>query len=372
MTAMHNSDTIKEELEIIIPDDFHHHFRDNEYLIYTVYHSMQRFNRVLAMPNTNPPIKNKIDAHNYFIRIMEAHIHNKTFNFRSKHCDDFYPLMTLYLTDETTPQDIIDGKHYGVVACKLYPAGATTNSDMGVTNIKNIYKVLDAMSKHKILLLIHCETTDGMCDVFDREKNGIKEIVEPIVEDFPDLKIVMEHITTSEGVEFVKTSGPNIAATITPHHLLYNRNDLFIGGINPHMYCLPILKAEADRNALLEAATSGNPKFFLGTDSAPHAIEKKENSCGCAGIFTGHIAIELYAEAFESVGKLHMLEGFSSIFGATFYGLPINKQKIKLVKTTKGTHIPEKYRFGNSVLKPLRCGEKINWCIEGINYDKLL
>lgn len=356
------------EIEIIIPDDFHHHFRDNEYLFTTVYHAMQRFNRVIAMPNTVPPIRNKIDAHNYFIRIMEAHIYNKTFHFTGKHYDDFQPLMTLYLTDHTNVQDIIDAKHYGVIACKLYPAGATTNSNMGVTDIKNIYEVLNAMSENRIILLVHCEVTDSKYDIFDREKYGIEFMLKPIIEKFPHLKIVMEHITTQEGVEFVKQCGPNVAATITAHHLLYNRNHLLLGGIRPHMYCLPILKTEIDRKALLEAATSGNTKFFLGTDSAPHTINNKESCCGCAGIFTGHAAIELYAEAFESVGKLHMLEGFSSIFGAKFYGLPLNTKKIKLLKIDNGIKIPDKYEFGDSYVKPLRGGENIKWIIEGIKY----
>ena len=360
------------ELEIIIPDDFHHHLRDDDHLIDTVYLAMQRFNRVVVLPNTIPPIKNKIDAHNYFIRIMEAHIHNKTFKSRKEIHNDFFPLMTLYLTDKTTPQDIIDAKLYGVVACKLYPQGATTNSNMGIIDVKTIYPILEEMSKCGILLLVHCEEIDSKYDIFDREKYGIENILKPIVNEFPQLKIVMEHITTSEGVEFVKNSGSNVAATITAHHLLYNRNDLLVNGIKPHMYCLPVLKTESDREALLKAATSGNPKFFIGTDSAPHIIGKKENDCGCAGIFTAHAAIELYAEAFDSVGKINMLEGFTSVYGQIFYGLPLNKQKIKLIKKTNGQIIPEKYRLGNDYMKPLRGGENITWIIEGCNYDNLL
>ncbi len=356
------------ELEIILPDDFHHHFRDNEYLNNTVYHAMKRFGRCIVMPNTVPPIRNKTDADNYFIRIMQSYKHNKSkFTYNTNYM--FQPLMTLYLTDKTTSQDIIDAKHYGILACKLYPAGATTNSEYGVTNITNIMDVLNTMSENGILLLVHCEVTDEQYDIFDREKYGIEYMLRPIVEQFPDLKIVMEHITSKYGVDFVKKCGPNVAATITAHHLLYNRNSLLVNGIKPHMYCLPILKTEEDKNSLLQAATSGNPKFFLGTDSAPHIIENKENACGCAGIFTGHAAIELYAEAFDSVGKLHMLEGFSSIFGAEFYGLPINKQTIKLKKSSTGIKIPEYYNFGKSFVKPLRAGETIKWYIDNIDYD---
>lgn len=356
------------ELEIILPDDFHHHFRDNDFLKDTVYHAMKRFRRCIAMPNTLPPIRNKIDAHNYFIRIMQSHIQNKA-KLKDNTNNMFQPLMTLYLTDKTTSQDIIDAKHYGILACKLYPAGATTNSEYGVTNINNILNVLKTMSENGVLLLVHSEVTDEKYDIFDREKYGIDYMLRPIVENFPDLKIVMEHITTQYGVDFVKQCGPNVAATITAHHLLYNRNDLLVGGIKPHMYCLPILKTEKDKNSLLEAATSGNPKFFLGTDSAPHIMENKESACGCAGIFTGHAAIELYAEAFDSIGKIHMLEGFSSIFGAKFYGLPINKQTIKLKKSSNGIKIPEFYTFGKSFVKPLRGGETICWYIKNNDYE---
>ena len=357
------------EIEIIVPDDFHNHFRDDTYLNTTVYHAMQRFERIIAMPNTVPPIRNKDDAHKYFIRIMESYIHNKRKYFRNKTCNNFQPLMTLYLTDTTSKEDIISAKHYGILACKLYPAGATTNSNFGVTNIKNIYDILQTMSEIGMILLIHCEVTDSKYDIFDREKYGIEFMLKPIIKKFPHLKIVMEHITTREGVEFVKSCGPQVSATITAHHLLYNRNDLLVGGIKPHMYCLPILKTEIDRKSLLDAATSGNPKFFLGTDSAPHIVDNKENACGCAGIFTGHAAIELYAEAFESVGKINMLEGFSSIFGAQFYGLPINNRKIKLIKSENGITIPSYYIFGNSYVKPLRGGETIKWYCDSINYD---
>ena len=349
----------EENIEIILPDDFHHHFRDNDYLNTTVYYAMQRFGRCIAMPNTVPPIRNKEDADNYLKRILNI---SKKFSN-----SEFKPLMTIYLTDNTTTEDIIEAKKYGILACKLYPAGATTNSESGVTNINNIDSVLQTMSDIGMILLIHCEVTDKKYDIFDREKYGIEYMLKPIIKKFPKLKIVMEHITTKEGVEFVKKSSSNIAATITAHHLLYNRNDLLVGGIRPHMYCLPILKTEIDREALIDAATSGNPKFFLGTDSAPHIICNKESACGCAGIFTGHAAIELYAEAFDKVNKLHMLEGFSSIFGANFYNLPLNKQTIKLKKLKNG--IKEEYKFGQYSMKPLRGGEYIEWSIDGLIYD---
>lgn len=349
------------EIEIILPDDFHHHFRDNEYLDTTVYFAKQRFGRCIAMPNIVPPVRNKNDAEKYLTRIKNA------INI-DEDCE-FKPLMTLYLTDITTKQDIIDAKEYGILACKLYPAGATTNSNYGVTSIHKIEEVLRTMEKVGIILLVHCETTEKEYDIFDREKYGIELMLKPIIEKYPNLKIVMEHITTKEGVEFVKKCNNNIAATITAHHLLYNRNDLLVGGIRPHMYCLPILKTENDRIALIEAATSGNPKFFLGSDSAPHIINKKENSCGCAGIFTGHAAIELYAEAFDNVGKIEMLENFSSKFGANFYGLPLNKTKIKLKKSVSGIKINENYKFGNYLIKPLRGGKCIEWYIENVNYN---
>ena len=359
-----NKNIVQQEIEIILPDDFHHHFRDNDYLYDTTFFAGQRFGKIIAMPNIIPPVRNILEAHKYYLRIMKAYK-----NSTKEQNPEFNPLMTLYLTDKTTPKDIIEAKVYGIKACKLYPAGATTNSENGVTNINKISKVLKEMEINEMILLIHCEVTEKEYDIFDREKYGIELMLKPIIELCPNLKIVMEHITTEEGVNFVKESGSNIAATITAHHLLYNRNDLLVGGIKPHMYCLPILKTEKDRIALLEAATSGNPKFFLGTDSAPHVIRKKESACGCAGIFTGHAAIELYAEAFDSVCKIDMLENFASNYGSTFYGLPINKQKIKLKKCIEEIKIPEKYYFGNTFVKPLRGGETIKWCIDGIDYS---
>jgi dihydroorotase len=359
---MKNDQQYEKEIEIILPDDFHHHFRDNQYLETTVHYASQRFGRCIVMPNTVPPIRNKKDAEDYLSRIMEVYSKKK-----NKHT--FIPLMTLYLTDNTSTQDIIDAKEGGILACKLYPFGATTNSNYGVTNINNIDQILKLMSDINMILLVHCEATDKKYDIFDREKYGIEMIMKPIIKKYPNLKIVMEHITSKESVEFVKECNNNVAATITAHHLLYNRNDILVGGIRPHMYCLPILKSESDRESLIEAATSGNPKFFLGTDSAPHSVNKKECSCGCAGIFTSHIAIELYAEAFDKVNKIHMLERFTSVFGANFYGIPINEKKIKLRKLINGILIKEKYKFGNDLLKPLRGGEYIKWIIEGVNYN---
>ena len=243
-----------QEIEIILPDDFHHHFRDNEYLKTTVHYASQRFGKCIVMPNTVPPIRNKIDAENYLKNIKNAYF--------PKNEELFQPLMTLYLTDNTTSNDIIEAKNSGILACKLYPAGATTNSNDGVTNINNIHNVLETMSEVNMILLVHCEVTDSKYDIFDREKIGIELILKPIIEKYKNLKIVMEHITTKESVDFVKKCNKNVAATITAHHLLYNRNDLLVGGIKPHMYCLPILKTEIDKISLIEAATSGNPKFF--------------------------------------------------------------------------------------------------------------
>lgn len=269
-------------------------------------------------------------------------------------------LLTLYLTDTTTVEDILEAKSSGIIyACKLYPAGATTNSEYGVTDIAHIQEVLKTMADVGLLLLIHGEVTSPDIDVFDRERVFIETILKPIVQAHPNLKIVMEHVTTSEAIEFITQSPPNVAATITAHHLLYNRSDIFKGGIRPHMYCLPILKGESHRRDLLKAATSGNPKFFAGSDSAPHPIHAKETTCGCAGIFTGHASLELYAEAFDSVNSLSRLEGFTSVFGALFYGLEVNSRRVKLVK--QPWTVPDSYPLGDSVVRPLRAGELIHW-----------
>ena len=343
---------MNEEIEIIKPDDFHHHFRDGECLQHIVPFGAKRFERMIAMPNTKPPIRTTNEAIIYKEKICKFIPKNSNLQI----------LMTLYLTDNTTVQDIYKAKESGIIyACKLYPCGATTNSEYGVTNINNIKFCLKKMAELNIPLLVHGEVTDKHIDIFDREKIFIEKILKPLIKEMPTLKIVMEHITTKEAVDFVSSCSCNIAATITAHHMLYNRNELFKNGICPHFFCLPILKREEHRKALISAATSGSPKFFLGTDSAPHTIECKESACGCAGIFTGHAGIELYAEVFENAGKLHLLEKFASINGSKFYGLSQNKEKIKLIKSK--WLVPRVYDFGNSHVRPLRAGEYIQWKI---------
>ena len=344
------------EIEIFEPNDFHHHFRDGDVLKDIVPIVSNTFKYILAMPNIQPPVTTIQSAQEYYQRICQ-HIPSSK--------KDVHILMTLYLTDNTCPEEIINAKHSGLVyGCKLYPSGATTNSQHGVTSIEKLNDVFHTMQKIGMPLLIHGEVTDPEIDIFDREYVFIEKILRPICKTFPDLKIVMEHITTKQAVEFVLESGNNVAATITVHHLLYNRNALFQGGICPHMYCLPILKREEHRLALLHAATSGNSKFFLGTDSAPHAVNNKESSCGCAGIFTSHAALELCTEVFASVNQLSKLEGFCSVFGATFYNLPRNNRKIKLQR--QAWKIPLFYTFGNSFVKPLCAGETVQWKIRQI------
>jgi dihydroorotase len=268
--------------------------------------------------------------------------------------------MTLYLTDNTSPDEIERAKQSEhIVAAKLYPAGATTHSDAGVTNLKNIYPVLEKMAELKMPLLIHGEVTDPEVDVFDREKMFIEQHLIPLIQDIPELKVVLEHITTKDAVDFIESANHNIAATITAHHLLMNRNEIFKGGIRPHHYCLPVLKRETHRQALVKAATSGNPKFFLGTDSAPHTKSAKESACGCAGIYTAHAAIELYAEAFEAANALDKLEAFASFYGPEFYGLPRNTGKITLVKNT--WKVPDSYPIDGETLVPLRAGDVVHW-----------
>ena len=336
-------------LSIIRPDDWHVHLRDGEALKNTVADTSKYFGRAIVMPNLVPPVTNVQLATEYYQRIMAE---NPTRGFK--------PLMVLYLTDTTTAQDIIDAKASGLVfAAKLYPAGATTNSSSGVTNVENIYAVLEELERQDMPLLIHGEVTDHAIDIFDREQVFIDTILKPLTEKFTTLKIILEHITTKNAVDFVKSAGSNIAATITAHHLLYNRNHMLVGGIRPHYFCLPILKRNIHQEALIEAATSGDAKFFLGTDSAPHAIEAKESSCGCAGSYTAHAAIELYAEVFEQAGALDKLEAFASINGPTFYGLPINSDKITLTKTP--WLVPAQLAFGDNKVVPIRAGEEINW-----------
>ena len=336
-------------LTITRPDDWHVHLRDGEVLADTV-RDISRYNgRALIMPNTVPPVTNTEMALAYRDRIMAQ---NPSATFQ--------PLMSLYLTDNTSAYDIRQAKASGaVVAAKLYPAGATTNSDSGVTNAKNIYPVLQAMQEEGMLLLVHGEVTTHEVDIFDREKTFLETVLAPIVNDFPNLKIVLEHITTAEAVNFVKNASDNVAATITAHHLLFNRNHMLVGGIRPHLFCLPILKRATHQHALVAAATSGNKKFFLGTDSAPHAKGKKEAACGCAGSYTAHAALELYAEVFEQEGKLENLEAFASHNGPDFYGVPRNTDTVTLTKAS--WEVPASMPFGGETVVPIRAGEAIQW-----------
>jgi dihydroorotase len=332
------------------PDDWHLHLRDGAPMSSVVGDSAQRFARAIVMPNLKPPVTTTQQALHYRERILAALPDGATFE----------PLMTLYLTDDTPPEEISRAKLSGrVFGVKLYPAGATTHSDSGVTRISRCFHTFEKMQDLGMPLLVHAETTDPAIDIFDREHAFIEETLGPMVERFPDLKIVVEHATTRHAVQFVEVTGPNVAATITAHHLLLNRNSLFVGGIRPHHYCLPVLKREEHREALVEAAISGNPKFFLGTDSAPHPRRDKEAACGCAGIYTAHAAIELYATAFEEAGALERLEGFASEFGPRFYGLPPNEERITLVR--EEWRAPERVAFGAEELVPLRAGESIPW-----------
>jgi len=332
------------------PDDWHLHLRDGAAMASVLADSARRFARAIVMPNLRPPVRTTYEALDYRERILEALPEGAAFE----------PLMTLYLTDDTPPEEIararLSGRVHGV---KLYPAGATTHSDAGVTRISRCFHALEKMQEVGLPLLVHGESTDPAIDVFDREKAFIEEVLGPTVERFPGLKIVLEHITTRDAVQYVEVTGPNLAATVTAHHLLMNRNALFLGGIRPHHYCLPVLKREEHREALVEAATSGNAKFFLGTDSAPHARADKEAACGCAGIYTGHAALELYAVAFEEAGALDRLEDFASVFGARFYGLPLNEGSVTLVR--EDWTVPQRLRFGEHELMPLRAGETLPW-----------
>jgi dihydroorotase len=341
-------------IEIRRPDDWHLHLRDGAAMAAVVPFTAARFARAIVMPNLRPPVTTTEAAAQYRARIVAALPAGA----------DFTPLMTLYLTDLTEPAEIDRAKASGVVfACKLYPAGATTNADSGVTDIRRIDATLARMSDAGLPLLVHGEVTARDVDVFEREARFIDAVLAPTVERFPRLRIVFEHITTARAAEFVKRARDGVAATITPQHLLHNRNALFEGGIRPHYYCLPILKTEPDRAALIEAATSGNPRFFLGTDSAPHAQATKENACGCAGMFSAHAGIELYAEVFEAAGKLDKLEGFASDFGADFYGLPRNAGRIRLVK--REWRPPPCYPLGEHRLVPMRAGETVGWELAG-------
>lgn len=338
-----------DRLDIIAPDDWHIHLRDGDALDLTVPHAAESFKRAIVMPNLVPPVTNAEQALAYKRRI-QARIPTGV---------DFEPLMVLYLTDKTSPKDIAEAAKEGVVACKLYPAGATTNSDSGVTSIENIYPAIEAMQKHDVKLLIHGEVTDAHIDIFDREAEFITRTLKPLTEHFPDLKIVFEHITTKDAADFVAQGSDNIAATITAHHLQYNRNHMLAGGIRPHYYCLPILKANTHQQALVDAATSGSPKFFLGTDSAPHTVGNKESSCGCAGAYTAYRAMSLYAETFEQAGALDKLEGFSSLYGPDFYGLPRNTGKVTLIK--EDWKMPSHFNYLGETLRPLNADETLSW-----------
>jgi dihydroorotase len=332
------------------PDDCHLHLRDGPEMASVLADTVRQFARAIVMPNLKPPLRTTAQVLHYRDRIL------------GELPDDaeFEPLMTLYLTDDTPPEEISRAKLSGrIQGVKLYPAGATTHSDAGVTRLSRCFHTLEKMEEVGLPLLVHGESTDPSIDVFDREKAFIEETLGPTLERFPELKVVLEHITTRDAVQYVEVTGENVAATITAHHLLMNRNALFMGGIRPHHYCLPVLKREEHREALVEAATSGNAKFFLGTDSAPHARSAKEAGCGCAGIYTAHAAIELYAIAFEEAGALDRLEAFASEHGAQFYGLARNRGSITLVR--EDWTVPETLAFGGEPLVPLRAGETIPW-----------
>lgn len=339
------------ELTLTRPDDWHLHLRDGEALKAVIPHTARQFGRAIVMPNLKPPVTSVEQAAAYRGRILESLPAGMIFE----------PLMTLYLTDNTPASEIAKAAASGFVkAVKLYPAGATTNSDAGLTAIEKAYDALAEMERVGLPLLVHGEVTDPKIDLFDRERIFIDTVLEPLVQRFPALKVVMEHITTQDAAEFVASSPSNIAATITAHHLLYNRNAIFQGGVRPHWYCLPVLKRETHREALVRAAISGSPKFFLGTDSAPHAKQTKEAACGCAGCYTAYAAIELYAEAFEQAGALSKLEAFASFHGPDWYGLPRNKDTVTLVKENWSVPAEYPYVSGDSLV-PLRAGETLSW-----------
>lgn len=340
-------------LTLTRPDDWHIHLRDGAALARTVPDSAQHFHRVICMPNLVPPVKTVSDALAYRERIMAQVPEGISFD----------PRMVLYLTDHTDPQEIIKAQATGVVqAVKLYPAGATTNSHAGVTDLSNVYGVLEQMEAQGMPFLVHGEVTHSHVDIFDREKQFLDDVLDPLLQRFPKLRVVLEHITTADAAQFVLAQGERVAATITPQHLLFNRNHMLVGGIRPHFYCLPILKRQTHQAVLIDAATSGNPKFFLGTDSAPHAQDKKENACGCAGCYTAPIALALYAEAFEDAGKLDKLEAFASHFGADFYGLPRNTDTVTLIRQDQA--VVDAYDYlGDQKLVPLRAGETLRWSV---------
>lgn len=335
------------------PDDWHVHLRDGDLLRHTVPAMARYFGRAIVMPNLMPPVMSAEQAQAYHARILAARPEGSTFE----------PLMVLYLTDNTTPEMIRAAAASGVVkAVKLYPAGATTNSDSGVTDVRRVDGVLETLADVDMPLLVHGEVTHHQVDIFEREKVFLDTILAPLVDRHPGLRVVLEHITTGDAVDFVRSARDRVGATITAHHLLFNRNHMLAGGIRPHYYCLPILKHGRHQDRLIEAAISGNPKFFLGTDSAPHAQGAKESACGCAGSYTAHAAIELYAEAFEAAGALDKLEGFASCFGADFYGLPRHEDTITLVKSSWS--VPASYPFGDQTVIPIRAGDAVHWQVQ--------
>ncbi|WP_417519273.1 dihydroorotase [Marinobacter sp.] len=338
-----------EQLTLLRPDDWHLHVRDGDVLKDVVPATAACFGRAIIMPNLVPPVTDATTASAYRDRILAA-----------AKGTDFRPLMTLYLTESTTREDILEAKAEGVVAAKLYPAGATTNSASGVQDIRNIYPVLEAMSECGMLLLVHGEVTDADIDIFDREKVFLERVLAPTLKSFPNLKVVLEHITTADSAEFVRHhQGDNLGATLTPQHLMYNRNHMLVGGVRPHLYCLPILKRNRHQQALRDAIASGDKRFFLGTDSAPHSKDKKEAACGCAGCYSAYGAIGLYADIFDELGILDQLEAFASLNGADFYGLPRNTDTITLVK--KPWTMPNELPLADGTIVPLKAGETINW-----------
>jgi dihydroorotase len=343
---------MRDTITLTRPDDWHLHLRDGAAMASVLPATAAQFARAIVMPNLRPPVTTAAAAAAYRERILAALPAGA----------DFTPLMTLYLTDNLAPDEIVRAKAAGVVAVKLYPAGATTNSDAGVTDIRRTYPTLEAMQREGLLLLVHGEVTDPAVDLFDREAVFIERVMQPLRQDFPELKVVFEHITTREAAQYVAGAGRHTAATITAHHLLYNRNAIFTGGLRPHYYCLPVLKREVHRQALVAAATGGSDRFFLGTDSAPHAAALKEASVCGAGCYTAPAALELYAEAFETAGALDKLEGFASFHGPDFYGLPRNAGRVTLRR--EPWLLPETVPFGDTVLKPLRGGDTLNWKLQ--------
>lgn len=342
-----------QSITIQTPDDFHVHFRDDEFLTETVAATARVFNRAIAMPNLSPPLIT-VEAVTAYKRRIQKNIPSKL---------NFEPLMTLYLTDAIKREEIRRAAINGIHAVKLYPSGVTTNSDEGIKDLSALYRILEELCKNRVMLLVHGEVSDKNVDIFDREREFIDRYLRHIVSEFPELKIVLEHISTSEAVEFVLGSGPNLAATITPQHLLLNRNDFLTGGLKPHNYCLPVLKRKKHQDAIRSAVTSGSHKFFLGTDSAPHVKSKKETACGCAGCYNAPVAIELYAQVFDELGVLERLESFASHYGADFYNLPRNTGKVKLVK--QPWTVPENIQLPNgAAIVPFMAGTTLNWKIE--------